>query len=42
MENIQIPDYFKSLSGDILNEVKTLLKEEDHEAGKNIFIEGDK
>ena len=42
MENIEIPDYFKSLSGDILNEVKTLLKEEDYEAGENIFIEGDK
>ncbi len=35
-------DYFKSLSGNILNEIKAQFKEEDYKAGENIFIEGDK
>jgi CRP/FNR family transcriptional regulator len=42
MENIQTLDYFKSLNDSILNDIKVLFKEEDHEAGENIFIEGDK
>ena len=42
MENIQMLDYFKSLSGDILNDIKAMFKEEDYEAGENIFLEGDK
>ncbi|MDA8157691.1 MAG: Crp/Fnr family transcriptional regulator [Deltaproteobacteria bacterium] len=42
MENIQMLDYFKSLNGDILNDVKAMFKEEVHKAGENIFLEGDK
>ena len=42
MENIQMLDYFKSLNGDILNDIKAMFKEEVHKAGENIFLEGDK
>ena len=42
MENIQMLDYFKSLNGDILNDIKAMFKEEAHKAGENIFLEGDK
>ncbi len=42
MEDIKSIDYFKSLNGSILNEVKVLFKEENYETGENIFLEGDK
>ena len=42
MEDIKSIDYFKSLSGGVLNDVMPLFKEENYEAGENIFIEGEK
>lgn len=42
MEDIKSIDYFKSLNEGILNDVMPLFREENYEAGENIFIEGDK
>jgi CRP/FNR family transcriptional regulator len=42
MEDIKSIDYFKSLNEGILNDVVPLFKEENYEAGENIFIEGEK